>query len=241
METRKILICCLTLSVESPQPHPFAFCVSLPLQEDRVTLQEAEHHILQFPQPRIRRTGCLLSATQGWELSCFCRGSGKDFSSLAAACLMLTSLQGSPFLPRRDAEEYSCGVRDLVLVTQLKWRELEGKGCSSIQGVSQHVAVPACVTSVVFSLSPLPDFCLQKQSSEHFRTASEMRRGFAASTNPASCGGEEGCFYITPDLPLLTATLGGTRMLWKQFWYPLCEYFPSSTPPRTGVQIHMNK
>lgn len=176
METRKILICSLPLSVESPQPDAFAFCVLLPLPEDRVKLQGAEHYVFLSPQPRIHRTSCLLSTTQE-------KGDILLLQELREGLLLLSGLiwafnvhqsAGFPlplpltFRGSRAAELWCRGS------SSCNAAEMEGAGGQRMLHPTHSLphGHSSCVMSVFSSLSSLPDFCLQKQSTEHFKTAS---------------------------------------------------------------------
>lgn len=160
METRKIFICSLTLSIESPQPDPFAFRVLRPLPEDRVKLQGAEHHIFLSPQPRIHRISSLLLTTQEKGVILLLQELWEGFLLLSGLIWTFNVHQSAGFplaLPlsfrRSRAVRLWYGGSGSCNAAEMKWRELEGKGCS-IRRIPRHVAILACVTSVFFPPSP---------------------------------------------------------------------------------------
>ena len=155
---------------------------------------------------------------------------------------MFTNLQVSPLLcPSHSwgAGWHSRGVGDLVLVIWLKQSGGSWRAKDAPSPRSQHMAVLIFVTSAFSSLSPLPDFCLQKQSTEHFKTARETRLASQHKFCTTCWGGRmpqhSSALKSGLDLPLLTTTPGGRRMLYEQFW---CSFYFAdvSLPPSLTEQ-----
>lgn len=216
METGKILICSLTRSVGSPQPDPFAFCVILPLPEERVKLQGAEHHI-SLPsttdsqdQPLSvdhTRRGSYLAPPGAVAKPSPPYRSHRDLQC-SPVCWFLLPLPLSLRASIRSGK-LCCGGSGSCNAAERKRRELEGRG-RSIWRVPRHVDVLACVTSVFSSLCPLPGFCLQEQRTEHFRPAGERR------------------LAPWPERRILWGgRMNSTRLLFSQTW--ICPCFP---PPQ---------
>lgn len=147
-----------------------------------------------------------------------------DCSSLAVSSglLMFASLQGPLALCPwcSGGAELCCGRSGSCNAAELEWRELEGTGCSGQRG-PHRVAILACVTSVFSSLCPLPGFCPQKQSTEHFKTGGGMRLASRHKSWITRWGGRMQQHFSALKsglaLPLLSTTPGGMGMLYEQF------------------------